>query len=95
MDTEMHLRPTVVPDIDLTNVWDGLREVDAHQMTLRGAADVAARLNEQKSPPAPEQPKSVDNSRHYEITQNISSPEALNEAQIYRNTRNLVARLAD
>ena len=84
-------QPTIVPVVDLTEARKGLEAMSGDMVDV--GARMSASLPAKPSSSEPASQGDADQQRNVVVTQNNYSPEALNEAQIYRQTRNLVSML--
>lgn len=84
-------QPTIVPVVDLTEARKGLEAMSGDMVDV--GARMSAALPAKPSSSEPSSQGDADRQRNVVVTQNNYSPESLNEAKIYRQTRNLVSML--
>jgi tape measure domain-containing protein len=84
-------QPTIVPVVDLTEARKGLEAMSGDMVSV--GARMSAALPAKPSSSEPSSQGDADRQRNVVVTQNNYSPESLNEAKIYRQTRNLVSML--
>jgi len=83
-------QPTIVPVVDLTEARKGLEAMSGDMVSVGARMSAALPSNGANAEASPEERPA---NRVVNVTQNNYSPEALSEAQIYRQTKNLVSRL--
>lgn len=95
IDDDMSLNPVIKPVIDLTNVSAGVRSI-SNMLSSDRAIGVSTSVNENRRNIQNEQIGSMPAvTKTYEFKQYNYSPKALSGTEIYRNTRNLYARIKE
>lgn len=102
MENDIDMDPVIRPVLDMTDIQNGSKALDAMLTTNRGltltgtinrANITASRMRQTINKPSSGESRKEDGTTNYNFTQNNYSPKALSRVDIYRNSKNLFSQM--